>query len=105
MFCELRGWIIWQRPFTSHVQVTTVCCLAVNVRAAEDRSFHVQVAVVPAAALEDDLKKDGSALNFGGGSNWIKRKGKMEKCKEENGMEMAFSHFLDIKPQYIMAIS
>lgn len=51
------------------MQVTALCYLAVKVRVAGDRSLHVQVAVVPAAAQEDELKNHGPVLNLGGGSS------------------------------------
>lgn len=60
-----------------------LCFLAFKVRVAGDRSLHVQVAVVPAATQDDELKIHGTVLNLGSDSSWIKLKGKKKKKMQE----------------------
>jgi len=87
------------------MQVTTLCYLAVKMRAAGDRSFNTQVAVMLAAAQEDELKNHGTVLNLGSSSSWIKLKGKREKHNKRTGMKMAFCHFLGTNSHCIITIS
>lgn len=54
---------------------------------------------VAAATQEDELKNQGTVLNLGGDSSWIKLKGKKEKCKKGIGMKLALFHFTTTKPQ------